>query len=94
MIKALVDDPTGPAFDFADIDQHSSHRIHPAAEDEIDNIIAASPVAGATLGAKSGDIFGVSGTVTSLSDGVATVESEAEQSGQRIIRKGQAEIVA
>src|SRR5437588_9538591 len=27
----------------------------------------------------------VSGTVTSLSDGVATVESEAEQSGQRIL---------
>src|SRR5207237_4890138 len=36
----------------------------------------------------------VSGTVTSLSDGVATVESEAEQSGQRIIRKGQPELVA
>src|SRR5436305_13255924 len=34
----------------------------------------------------------VSGTVTSLSDGVATVESEAEQSGQRIIRNGQAEL--
>ena len=34
----------------------------------------------------------VSGTVTAVDDGVATVESEAEQSGQRIIRKGAAEI--
>ena len=34
----------------------------------------------------------VSGTVTAVDDGIATVESEAEQSGQRIIRKGAAEI--
>jgi acyl dehydratase len=34
----------------------------------------------------------VSGTVTSVQDGVATVESEAEQAGQRIIRNGQAEL--
>jgi acyl dehydratase len=34
----------------------------------------------------------VSGTVTELRDGVAVVESEAEQAGQRIIRKGQAEL--
>jgi acyl dehydratase len=36
----------------------------------------------------------VSGTVTELQDGVAVVESEAEQAGQRIIRNGRAEIAA
>jgi len=34
----------------------------------------------------------VTGTVTAVSDGVATVESEAEQAGQRIIRNAVAEI--
>ena len=34
----------------------------------------------------------VTGTVTSVQDGRATVESEAEQSGQRIIRNGQATV--
>jgi acyl dehydratase len=34
----------------------------------------------------------VSGTVTEVNDGVATVESEAEQAGQRIIRHGAAEV--
>jgi acyl dehydratase len=34
----------------------------------------------------------VSGTVQSVRDDVASVESEAEQAGQRIIRNGQAEI--
>ena len=36
----------------------------------------------------------VSGSVTEVADGVATVESEAEQAGQRIIRNGEAEISA
>jgi acyl dehydratase len=36
----------------------------------------------------------VSGTVTEVADGVARVESEAEQAGQRIIRNGEAEIAA
>ena len=35
----------------------------------------------------------VTGTVTGVDAGVARVESEAEQSGQRIIRNGVAEIV-
>ena len=34
----------------------------------------------------------VTGTVTGVSDGVATVQSEAEQAGQRIIRNAVAEI--
>jgi acyl dehydratase len=34
----------------------------------------------------------VSGTVTEVNDGVAVVESQAEQAGQRIIRNGRAEI--
>src|SRR5579884_1116416 len=34
----------------------------------------------------------VSGTVTAVSDGVARVQSEAEQAGQRIIRNGEAEL--
>jgi acyl dehydratase len=36
----------------------------------------------------------VSGTVTEVNDGVAVVESQAEQAGQRIIRNGRAEIAA
>jgi acyl dehydratase len=36
----------------------------------------------------------VSGTVTQVQDGTATVESEAEQAGQRIIRNGEAELTA
>ena len=36
----------------------------------------------------------VSGTVTEVNDGVAAVESQAEQAGQRIIRNGRAEIAA
>jgi acyl dehydratase len=36
----------------------------------------------------------VSGTVTQVQDGTATVQSEAEQAGQRIIRNGEAEIAA
>ena len=34
----------------------------------------------------------VTGTVTGIEDGLATVESQAEQSGQRIIRNGVAEL--
>jgi acyl dehydratase len=34
----------------------------------------------------------VSGTVSEVSDGVAKVQSEAEQAGHRIIRNGQAEL--
>jgi acyl dehydratase len=34
----------------------------------------------------------VTGTVRELNDGVAIVESEAEQDGQRIIRNGEAEV--
>ena len=34
----------------------------------------------------------VTGTVTAVANGVATVESEAEQAGQRIIRNGRAEV--
>jgi acyl dehydratase len=34
----------------------------------------------------------VTGTVTAVQDGLATVESEAEQAGQRIIRNGRAEL--
>jgi acyl dehydratase len=41
-----------------------------------------------------GEEIVVSGTVTAVEDGVATVKSEAEQSGQRIIRNGQAELTA
>jgi acyl dehydratase len=36
----------------------------------------------------------VTGTVTEVGDGVAVVESEAEQSGHRIIRNARAEIAA
>ncbi|HEY1522717.1 MAG TPA: MaoC/PaaZ C-terminal domain-containing protein [Solirubrobacteraceae bacterium] len=39
-----------------------------------------------------GEEIVVSGTVTAVQDGVATVESEAEQAGQRIIRNGRAEL--
>jgi len=39
-----------------------------------------------------GQEIAVCGTVTEVSDGVATVESEAQQSGQRIIRNGRAEL--
>jgi acyl dehydratase len=35
----------------------------------------------------------VTGTVREVADGVAIVDSEAEQAGKRIIRNGQAEIV-
>jgi acyl dehydratase len=41
-----------------------------------------------------GEEIVVSGTVTELSDGVATVEAEAQQSGNRIIRNGVAELAA
>ena len=34
----------------------------------------------------------VSGSVKSVDDGVATIQTEAEQDGRRIIRKGQAEL--
>jgi acyl dehydratase len=39
-----------------------------------------------------GEEIAVSGTVTEVSDGVATVEAEAEQSGNRIIRNAVAEL--
>ena len=35
----------------------------------------------------------VTSTVKDVTDGVATIETEAEQDGRRIIRKGQAEVV-
>jgi|SRR5579859_2046006 len=41
-----------------------------------------------------GEEIVVSGTVTEVKDGVATVESEAQQGGQRIIRNGRAELTA
>ncbi len=41
-----------------------------------------------------GEEIVVKGTVRELQDGVATVESEAVQSGNRIIRNGEAEIAA
>jgi acyl dehydratase len=39
-----------------------------------------------------GEEIVVSGTVTTITDGTATVESEAVQSGKRIIRNGEAEL--
>jgi acyl dehydratase len=39
-----------------------------------------------------GEEIVVTGTVSGVADGLATVESEAEQSGQRIIRNGVAEL--
>jgi acyl dehydratase len=39
-----------------------------------------------------GEEIVVTGTVREIRDGVAIVDSEAEQNGQRIIRKGEAEI--
>ncbi len=41
-----------------------------------------------------GEEIVVSGKVTAVADGVATVESEAEQAGSRIIRHGVAEVGA
>jgi acyl dehydratase len=41
---------------------------------------------------RMGEEITVSGTVTEVGDGVAVVESEAEQSGHRIIRNARAEI--
>ncbi|MFL5823265.1 MAG: MaoC/PaaZ C-terminal domain-containing protein [Solirubrobacteraceae bacterium] len=41
---------------------------------------------------RMGEEVVVHGTVTGVQDGVATVESEAEQAGQRIIRNGSAEV--
>jgi acyl dehydratase len=41
-----------------------------------------------------GEEIVVSGTVTEVSGGVAKVEAEAEQSGNRIIRNGEAELAA
>ncbi len=41
-----------------------------------------------------GEEIVVHGTVTSVSDGIATVESEAVQSGQRIIRNAVGEVLA
>jgi acyl dehydratase len=43
---------------------------------------------------RPGEEVVVSGKVTEVRDGVAIVESEAEQSGQRIIRHGEAELAA
>ena len=40
-----------------------------------------------------GEEIVVSGTVREVADGVATVDSQAEQSGSRLIRNGVAEIV-
>jgi acyl dehydratase len=40
-----------------------------------------------------GEEIAVTGTVREVADGVATVESQAEQSGHRIIRNGVAELV-
>ena len=42
--------------------------------------------------ASSTDEIVVTGTVREVNDGVAIVESEAEQDGQRIIRNGEAEV--
>lgn len=39
-----------------------------------------------------GEEIVVTGTVRGVEGGVATVDSEAEQSGQRIIRRGEAEV--
>ena len=41
---------------------------------------------------KLGDEIVVTGTVREITDGVAIVQSEAEQDGQRIIRNGEAEV--
>lgn len=41
---------------------------------------------------RMGEEIVVSGTVREVSDGVAVVESQAEQSGQRLIRHGVAEL--
>ncbi len=43
---------------------------------------------------RMGEEITVAGTVTEVDDGVAVVESEAEQSGHRIIRNARAEIAA
>ena len=43
---------------------------------------------------RMGEEIVVSGTVREVSDGVATVDSEAQQSGQRLIRNGVAEVTA
>ena len=41
---------------------------------------------------RMGEEVVVNGTVTEVKDGTATVESEAEQAGQRIIRNGSADL--
>jgi acyl dehydratase len=41
-----------------------------------------------------GEEIVVTGTVRGVEGGVATVDSEAEQSGQRIVRRGEAEVAA
>jgi hypothetical protein len=41
---------------------------------------------------RMGEEITVSGTVTEVNDSVAVVESEAEQSGHRIIRNARAEL--
>ena len=41
---------------------------------------------------RMGEEIVVSGTVREVEDGIAIVDSEAEQSGQRIIRNGVAEL--
>ena len=41
---------------------------------------------------RMGEEVVVRGTITEVKDGVATVESEAEQAGQRIIRNGSADV--
>jgi acyl dehydratase len=43
---------------------------------------------------RMGEEIAVTGTVTEVRDGVAVVESEAEQSGHRIIRNARAEIAS
>jgi acyl dehydratase len=41
-----------------------------------------------------GEAITVSGTVREVNDGIAVIDSEAEQAGNRIIRNGVAEVVA
>src|SRR5262249_2974369 len=57
VIKLIVDDFAGAAFNFADVDQHPGDRIDPAAEDKIGDVIATGSVFRAALLAKRGDVF-------------------------------------
>src|SRR6266404_9935948 len=49
VIKLVVDNLAGAAFDFADVDQHSGDGIDVAAKNEIDYVVAAGAILRAAL---------------------------------------------